>query len=170
MSLKALADQWLERNGLRNDSGTIAENTVPLESQKTEPERNDFRGVERCETPVRSEPSPGSVPSPSPSGPAAPTVPIQEGIAALIEHCRRWGDEDIRLHIETHPGSWSRWGLDYSGIMEMMTELHPNQANRIPTEAARAVIAWIEYRDLERISNQEYREILGACWERLQKG
>ena len=106
--------------------------------------------------------------------PTPVSLPVRDSIAALLAHCARWGDSTIGAFIQGHPERWrTRNGLpgiadQYSGMVEMMTELHPDQADRIPTEAARMVIAWIEYRDLERISNGEYRDRLAQCWERLR--
>ena len=112
MSLKALAIQYLERNGLRNDSGTIAEKAVPLASEKTQGGWNGISGVEQVETPVRSEPSPGPVSEslrdlpavPSPTVPAtSPTVEnldTRQAVRLVLTHCQRLCDAPG----ERHPG------------------------------------------------------------------
>ncbi len=129
-------------------------------------------------------------PSPNPSRPISQPVEVEpdfqlppsplsdtevrQAIDALIRHCQTWGDLPIGQYIRLHPERWrTRGGLpgiadEYAGMVEMMTELHADQGSRIPTEAARAVCSWIEYRDLERISNQEYRNHLQACWDALR--
>jgi len=138
----------------------------PLPAQSSRVEPRPIAPVAQPEpTPLRDHPT---------DTPTAVFLPVRESIAALLAHCARWGDETIGAYIQSHPERWrTRNGLpgiadQYVGMVEMMTGLHRDQADRIPEQAARAVIAWLEYRDLERISNEEYRDRLAQCWEGLQ--
>ncbi|HQQ00103.1 MAG TPA: hypothetical protein PLY86_16745 [bacterium] len=96
-------------------------------------------------------------------------TPVRQSIQQLIDHAEHFQAGEIATYIRDHAERWPVLGDEYSGMVEMMIGLHPDRANRIPEQAARAVYYWIEYRDLERIGNQEYRDRLQTCWDVLRQ-
>ncbi|HQQ00842.1 MAG TPA: hypothetical protein PLY86_20510 [bacterium] len=157
---------------------------LKAQGRLSEPSPSQAQTPVQVETVATSEPSPAPPLSLPVSQPVeVSTLPpstlsadeVRQAIDTLIRHCTTWGDLPIGEYIRDHRERWrTRKGLpgiadELCGMVEMMIELHPDQGSRIPTEAARAVCSWIEYRDLERISNQEYRDRLAQCWNALRK-
>jgi len=185
MSLKALAIQYLERNGLRNDSGTIAEKAVPLASEKTQGGWNGISGVEQVETPVRSEPSPGPVSEslrdlpavPSPTVPAtSPTVEnldTRQAVRLVLTHCQRAGDQGVFDYVDTHPQRWGQWADEVNGMREMLHETEPGTDSGAVDSLAAEAVYWFIRLKMKLISQAEYSHRLhgpGGVWDRLRKG
>ncbi len=170
---KALALQYLRKERqekLLGNSGNLSNNCP-------ETQGNSSGTISRpISTPV-SRPESDQVAA----VPADMPTDIRFAIGRLVAHCERWGDTAIADQIRNHPERWDDtrdesgalviegYGRQYLGMIHDMTDMHPDAANRIPEQAARAVCSWIEHRDLELISNQEYRDQLASCWDALRQ-
>jgi len=177
MSLKALAIQYLERNGLRNDSGTIAEKAVPLDPQKTEVGWNDISEVERAETSVRSEPVPGPVaepvPTPSADVPTVEPLDTRKAIRLVLSHCRAVRDQGVYDFADTHPQTWGQWADEVNGMREMLQETEPGADSGAVDRLAGEAVYWFIRLQVKLIDGPEYRARLhgpGGVWDSLRRG
>jgi len=194
MSLKALADQWLERNAYRYGADTKPEKGRIATPSENESERydpsGDISGVERSDIPVQADPVPTSEPSPvqgrpvlpSPVRPAVPsptpsadvpTVDVRAAVRLVLSHCRAVKDQGVYDFVDTHPQTWGQWADEVNGMREMLSETSPGTDSGTVDCLAAESVYWFIRLQMKLIDGDTYRERLhgpGGIWDRLRKG
>ena len=166
MNYKALADMILERDNALDQCGTSGEKVCPDEPSKKQAFvptiSGDISTVERCKTPVHSEPI------------SSPAEPVRQSIAALVEYAVRIGRGEIGSHIETHPAQWGTFAFEYSGMIDQHSETRPDADQALVRDlAVEAVCLWTELDYLRRIDGDTYRAKMhgpGGVWDSLRLG
>jgi hypothetical protein len=95
-----------------------------------------------------------------------PGLPVEvEDLVLVGKNRYGW---DVVQYIETHSDRRPEWVREYTGLARWMDEDHPGRGSIPCVLAAEAVCLWIVYRDLERLSIDEYRTRLANLWEDLR--
>ncbi|GAG00035.1 unnamed protein product [marine sediment metagenome] len=91
-----------------------------------------------------------------------------ESIDFVVTTARNLFGEEVARYIREHADRRPEWLKEYHGLAEWMNKEYPRRG-RLPWDlAARVVVLWIYYRDLEALSIDEYRKRLANLWEDLR--